>query len=225
MRQKIVNIFANTFNENQKTPRRSAIANAIIIMFIGAIIGVTCALMVLRINDVLHSPWSYLCAIAAPLITKTVTMWFGTLVVGPLVRDIGLQFIRNRTGITIPGQRMPPVPITGSTLTLTVAATTALTIYLSGLKPDGINHISNSMIYSITTAAGAIASLTENLSSPTIIKGIWHNQVEYQSSPHFQQSMNGDRTQAGNIHRDTLGQVKRHGKRNQRKSRSKRGRH
>ena len=208
MKEKKTDIFAINFNRLMKTPRISLSTNGLVTASVGALIGALCTWIVLTINDFLPLPWSYLCVVAIPLIAKTVVMWIGTLIIAPFVENIGTISFKDQTGITIPNHQIPPVKITGSTLTLAAAATTALTIYLSGLKPDGVTHINNNVIYYITIAAGAVAALTEYLSNPTVIKTIWYNQAEYQKSPLFQQSTDKNQIQTSKERKNPVARPK-----------------
>ena len=188
MRENLLNFLVDLFKKIEKTPRPSMVLNNTIIMFYGAAIGISCAAYVLWINDLLSSPWSYLCAITIPLIAKMVLSWIGTLVVAPSIRAITRKFVIDRTGIEIPEHISIDVNAKGSIPTFAVAVSIALTVYLSGLKPDGATTLSDGMIYYVVTMAGAVAALTENLSSPIVISALWHNEVEYQRSPLYQQS-------------------------------------
>lgn len=112
-------------------------------------------------------------------------------------------------------------------MTLPVAATIAVAIYLSGLKQDSGGPVGNELIYYIAVLVGAVVSLAENLSNPTAIKAIWHNQTDYQKSPLFQQSMNkgnNDSTQATAEHRSNSNHSKPQRKKNKGKSRRRKSR-
>ena len=153
------------------------VVNSLIILIFGAIIGVSCAFWVVVINDRLEPPWSYICAIAIPFLTKPVVLWFATLAVVPFVQHLTTRIFRKFTGNTVPEHQRPTLNITGNTLTLPVAASIAVTIYLIGFNASSGNGINDGMIFYIATLVGAVVSLSENLSNPVVIKAIWHNRA------------------------------------------------
>ena len=164
------------------------VINSLIVLIFGAIIGVVCALWVVMINDELEPPWSYICAIAIPFLTKPVVMWCGTLAVVPFVKNLTALIFNKFTGITVLEHQRPNLNITGNTLTLPVAASIAVTIYLIGFNASSGNGVKEGMIYYIATLVGAVVSLSENLSNPVVIKAIWHNRADYQESPLYKRS-------------------------------------
>ena len=183
----MLDFFTTMFEKYEKRQRFSMVVNCLTVTIMGAVIGLACAWLVLTVNDLLPSPWSYLCAIAVPLIAKTAVMWLNTLVVSPFIKKLVPKIFKDLTGITVHPHQTPSTNITGNILTLPVAVTIAVTVYLSGLKPDDTTHINSSLIYYIAILVGAVVSLTENLCNPTVIRSLWHNRAEYQDSPLYQQ--------------------------------------
>ena len=197
--KKLSDFLVDNFIKYQTNMRIAMIGNSLVVLFIGAGIGTSCAFWVLLMNDILKSPWSYLCAITTPFIIKTIVMWLGTLVLAPFIRDISSRAFKAQTGRSVPEYGVLPLDITGNLVTIPVAATIAVTIYLSGPMPPGVIPTNDELIYYIAITVGVVVSLAENLCNPTIIKAIWHNRADYQESPLFQQSMNkmsNDSTQA-----------------------------
>ena len=188
MWKRLADVIVNTFIRRQRNLRSSMIANSLIMPLVGAGIGALCAFWVLTMNDVLKTPWSYLCIIAIPFLAKALVMWVGTLIVAPSVGNLTSMIFRIQTGITVPEYQWPSVGFTGNVLTFPVAAAIAVTIYLSELSPDSENTVNDDFVYYIATLVGTVVSLTENLSNPTVIKAIWHNRADYQESPLFNKS-------------------------------------
>ena len=180
-------IVAN-YNRFQRNFRLTMAANFLAILFMGAGIGAICALWVLTMNDVLDSPWSYLCAIAIPFLAKTAIMWIGTLAVGPSISHLTSRIFENQTGIVVPEHQRPPVNFIGNVLTFPIAAGIAVAIYFSGLDANSSNAMGDEMIYYIAILVGAAVAVSENLSNPVVIKAIWHNRADYQETPLYKQS-------------------------------------
>lgn len=188
MWKKFKTVIVRIFLRYQTKMRFSMSVNSLIMLLTGGGIGALCALMVLTMNDILDSPWSYLCTIAIPFLVKMAIMWFGTLVVVPSIRDITSEIVENQTGITVDKNQPPSVNITGNVLILPAAAAIAVTIYLYGLNSTSDSAIGNGLMYYIAILVGAVVSFTENLSNPTVIKAIWHNRADFQESPLFKQT-------------------------------------
>ena len=184
------NQLVNQFSKLESHPRGSAIANVLLNLLFGGILGVVAASAVFGFSALLDQPWNYLTTAATLLLAKTVWRWVTTLWLGPFVSNVSATVFEQQTGIEVPDQAQRPNWGEHSVSIITLGATIAIAGYLSNLgygAENATEAMSNGAILGITSCAGAVTAASQSLSARVTIIALWRNRHDYQDSTAYQQ--------------------------------------
>ncbi len=184
------NLLVNQFPKLESHPRIAAIANVLLNLLFGGVIGVVAASAVLGFSSLLDQPWNYLTTAATLLLAKTVWRWVTTLWLGPFVSSVSATIVEQKTGIEVPEHAQRSNWGEHSVSIITLGATIAIAGYLNNLGSGAGNAtevLSNSAILGITSCAGAVTAASQNLSGRVTIIALWRNRHDYQNSTAYQQ--------------------------------------
>lgn len=184
------NLLVNQFPKLERHPRNAAIANVLLNLLFGGVIGVAAASAVLGFSALLDQPWNYLTTAAILLLAKTAWRWVTTLWLGPFASNVAATIFERQTGIEVPEHAQRPNWGEHSVSIITLGATIAIAGYLNSLGSgtgNATEMLGNGAILGITSCAGAVTAASQNLSGRVAINALWRNKHDYQNSTAYQQ--------------------------------------